>query len=68
MPRLMMDGLKAHCCNVLMRGLTVANFALRLQISDFLDDDRLFRRLVAFLATNRKDIFAHPVGNSSLIP
>ncbi|KAL6726067.1 hypothetical protein Aduo_008077 [Ancylostoma duodenale] len=60
MPRLMMDGLKAHCCNVLVRGLTVANFALRLQISDFLDDDRLYRRLVTFLASNRKDILTHP--------
>ncbi|RCN44844.1 BTB/POZ domain protein [Ancylostoma caninum] len=57
---LMMDGLKAHCCNVLVRGLTVANFALRLQISDFLDDDRLYRRLVTFLASNRKDILTHP--------
>ncbi|KHJ96498.1 BTB/POZ domain protein [Oesophagostomum dentatum] len=57
--RLMIDGLKSHCCAVLMRGVTVSNFALRLQISDFLDDDKLFRRLVAFLASNRKDVFAN---------
>ncbi|KAK6022933.1 hypothetical protein OSTOST_11348 [Ostertagia ostertagi] len=56
---LMMDGLKAHCCAVLMRDITVENFAIRLQIADFLNDDRLFKRLVAFLATNRKDVFAH---------
>ncbi|KAK6047620.1 BTB/POZ domain protein [Cooperia oncophora] len=56
---LMMDGMKAHCCAVLMRDITVENFALRLQIAEFLNDDRLFKRLVAFLATNRREVFAH---------
>ncbi|XGW13976.1 hypothetical protein V3C99_000338 [Haemonchus contortus] len=56
---LMMDGLKAHCCALLMRDITVDNFALRLQIADFLNDDGLFKRLVVFLATNRKEVFAH---------
>ncbi|WKY02676.1 hypothetical protein Q1695_016161 [Nippostrongylus brasiliensis] len=55
---LMMDGLKAYCCSLLMREITPENFSLRLQIADFLCNDRLFKRLVAFLSSNRKDVFA----------
>lgn len=55
---LMMDGLKAHCCTLLLRDITAENFTLRLQIADFLNNERLFKRLVAFLASNRKDVFA----------
>ncbi|KAK5979832.1 hypothetical protein GCK32_000729 [Trichostrongylus colubriformis] len=55
---LMMDGLKAHCCAVLMRDITVDNFTLRLEIADFLNADRLFKRLAVFLASNRREVFA----------
>ncbi|ETN77962.1 BTB/POZ domain protein [Necator americanus] len=57
---LMMDSLKTHCCAALLRDVNISNFAFRLQVSDFLNDDRLFRRLVSFLASNRKSVVTHP--------